>query len=458
MSDHEYEIKPGQKLLLDIQDLAHEGQGVGKIDGLVIFVEGALKGETVLAEIHKVAKKYAIAKTLSVVKRSPDRIEPECANALLCGGCMLQHLSYKGQLQFKTQKVKDSLQRIGHIDTKVLDTIGMTVPRQYRNKAQYPIGKQNGHSVMGFYEKGSHIIVPMTDCMIQHPSSAKAARIIKQWLDRFHISIYNEEKHEGLVRHLVTKISFATGEMMIVLVINGRNIPHSKELIGMLRNRLPEFKSLMLNVNTAKTNIIMGKQNINLFGSPYIHDYIGNVKFALSPQTFFQVNPVQVKVLYDKVLEFARLSRQETVIDTYCGIGTISLFISHKARKVFGIELVPQSVRDARHNAKINGIQNVEFLEGASEDVMPQLLEKGIKADVIIMDPPRRGCDQKFLNAVSKMNPERIIYVSCNPATLARDLRFLSDLGFKANTVQPVDMFPYTGHVECVVLMSRVEK
>lgn len=263
-----------------------------------------------MAEIHEVAKKYAIAKTKSVIRPTPDRVEPACKNSLHCGGCALQHLSYEGQLQYKTHRVKDILQRIGGIDTQVLETIGMKVPMHYRNKAQYLIGMQNGHSVIGFYKKRSHIIVPMTDCMIQHPNSAKAAHIIKQWLDRFHIPIYNEEKHEGLVRHLVTKISFATGEIMIVLVINGKNIPHSKELIGMLRDKLPKFKTLMLNMNTAKTNVIMGDRNIQLFGSPYIHDYIGNVIFALSPQTFFQVNPIQVKVLYDKVLEFAGLTGQ----------------------------------------------------------------------------------------------------------------------------------------------------
>ncbi|MDN5303079.1 MAG: rRNA (uracil1939-C5)-methyltransferase [Thermoanaerobacteraceae bacterium] len=448
-------IKMGQNIEIHIDGMAHEGQGVGRINGMAVFVEGALKGEKVKARVDKTARDYAIAHVESILVPSPERIAPPCPYAGRCGGCMLQHLSYRGQLEFKTQKVKDSLERIGHIQTVVHDTIGMSEPWRYRNKAQYPVGEDNGQAVLGFYEKRTHNIVPSGSCMIQHGVSDEAARVVREWVDRYHVSVYTEEKHAGLLRHVVTKVGIRTGEVMVILVVNGDEIPYEKELIELLRQRIQGFKSLILNKNDRKTNVIMGSKNTVIFGSPYIYDSIGDIKFSLSPLSFFQVNPVQVEILYNKALEYAGLTGKETVIDTYCGIGTITLFLARKARKVYGIEIVGQAVQDARHNAEINGINNVEFIEGAAEDVMPELVRKGNRADVVVMDPPRRGCDEKLLQAAIAMAPRTIVYVSCNPATLARDLRFLEDHGYETKEVQPVDMFPHTYHVECVVSIKR---
>lgn len=450
------EIKKGQSIEIDIEGMAHEGQGIGRIDGMAVFVEGALKGERVRARIDKTARNYAIAHLEKIQVPSQERITPACPHAERCGGCSLQHLSYKGQLEFKTQKVKDSLERIGRIKTIVHDTIGMPDPWRYRNKAQYPVGEERGQAVLGFYEKRTHSIVPSNSCMIQHGINDDVAATVKEWANRCRVPVYNEEKHTGLLRHVVTKVGMKTGEVMVILVVNGDEIPNKKELIELLQKNIKGFKSLILNKNDRRTNVILGSRNTLLFGSPYIYDYIGEIKFSLSPLSFFQVNPVQVEILYEKALEYAGLTGDETVIDTYCGIGTITLFLARRARKVYGIEIVDAAVKDARHNAEINGISNVEFIEGAAEEVMPELVRKGARADVIVMDPPRRGCDEKLLKAAVDMAPRNMVYVSCNPATLARDLRFLEDRGYQTKEVQPVDMFPHTHHVECVTLMSRV--
>jgi len=448
-------LEIGQKIEIEITGMAHEGQGVGRINGLAVFVEGALKGEKVLARIEKVSKNYAIARAERIILTSPERVEPPCPYAENCGGCSLQHLSYKGQLDFKTQKVRDNLERIGRISTKVLETIGMAVPEKYRNKAQYPVGIKDGRAVLGFYKKRSHEIVPIKACLIQQDLSWKVAECVAGWVERYRIPVYDEVRHQGLLRHVVTRIGSKTGEVMVILVINGDDLPHLKELIGTMEKEIEGLASVYLNVNKKKTNVILGEENVLVYGKPHIFDFIGDIKFTLSPNSFFQVNPIQVEVLYGKALEFAGLSGEETVIDAYCGIGTITLFLAQEARKVYGIEVVPDAVKDARKNAKLNGIENVEFIEGAAEEVMPQLLKKGVRADVIVMDPPRRGCDERLLEAAVAMNPSRIVYVSCNPATLARDLRFLEDRGYRTELVQPVDMFPFTHHVECVTWIQK---
>lgn len=451
-------LSVGQEIELDIDSMANEGQGVGRIYGLAVFVEGALKGERVKARVDKTSKNYAIGHVEKILLPSLDRIKPPCQYAGQCGGCTLQHLSYSGQLEFKTQRVKECLQRIGRINTTVHDTIGMQNPWRYRNKAQFPVGRARGRTVLGFYEKRTHNIVPSDSCLIQHSISDEVARVVREWADQYHIPIYDETRYTGLLRHVVTKIGFKTGEVMVILVVCGNEIPHTEELTEHLRRHIPGLKSLILNTNDRKTNVIMGSKNTVVFGSSYIHDYIGKIKFSLSPLSFFQVNPAQAEILYGKALEYAGVVGKETVIDAFCGIGTITLFLARKAKKVYGIEIVAQAVQDARHNAELNGINNVEFIEGAAEDVMPELVKKGTRADVIVLDPPRRGCDEKLLQAAVDMAPRTIIYVSCNPATLARDLRFLEDRGYETEEVQPVDMFPQTHHVECVTLMSRVEK
>lgn len=443
---------------VQIEKMAHEGQGIGKIDDLTVFVEGAVPKEKCQIEIVKVKKDYAIGQVIKILAPSPYRKVPQCINADKCGGCNLQHMTYEAQLLFKTSKVKDSLKRIGHIDAEVLDTIGMQQPWHYRNKSQYPVARQGSSTVMGFYKKRSHDIVDLENCLIQHPISDKVMQITKKWLSRYDISIYDELKHEGLIRHVMARIGYKSGEVMAALIANGKEIPHTDDLIKMLQSDIPGFKSLILNINTKKTNVIMGEKNITLYGSPYICDYIGDIKFRLSPPSFFQVNPIQAEVLYNKVLEYAGITQDEIVLDLYCGTGTITLFLAQKAKKAYGIELVSQAVADARLNAKINGINNAEFIEGAAETVLPKMAEEGIKPDIIVVDPPRRGCDEKTLKTITKISPKKIIYVSCNPATLARDLRYLEDKGYKTQKAQPVDMFPQTSHVECVTLMSKVEK
>ena len=449
------DIKIGKKYEVYIDNMAHEGQGVGRIEGVAVFVEGALTGEKVIAEIDKVSKNYVIGHVNQILEKSPDRIQPLCPYAEKCGGCSLQHLSYKGQLKYKKQKIKDNLERIGKIQTKVHETIGMENPQRYRNKAQFPVGIVEGKIVTGFYTPRSHDIIPIESCMIQHEISDNIARIIRNWIKEYGIHVYDEKTGKGLIRHVVTRVAFKTGEVMAVIVINGKNIPCKKQLIDTLKEDIKGLKSIVLNINTKRTNVIMGEKNITIYGSDNIIDYLNGIKFEISPLSFFQVNPIQTEVLYGKALEYADLNRNETVIDVYCGIGTISLFAAQKASFVYGIEIVEQAIQDAKRNADINGIKNVEFIAGEAERIMPELAGKGIKADVIIMDPPRKGCNISVLEAVVKMNPEKIVYVSCNPSTLARDLKYLENNGYKTIEVQPVDMFPYTYHIETVANLQR---
>lgn len=453
-----YEIKVGQTFEAVIEKMAHEGQGIAHLNGLTVFVEGAIFGEKVIAEVTKVTKSYAIAKVKRIINFSKYRREPFCPHALICGGCDLQHLSYEGQLIFKKSIVEDSLHRIGKVFPQINDTIGMKNPLNYRNKAQYPVGNKNNLPVLGFFKKRSHEIVPIDYCPIQSEQSNEALLAVKEWLERYNISIYDEIKHKGLVRHIVTRHGFKSGEVMVVIVINGEDVPHKTELIEILKKKVKGLSSVYLNVNAKKTNVILGEKNLLIYGNETIKEYIGNIRFSLSLLSFFQVNPVQVEVLYDKVVEFADLKGSETVLDVYCGIGTIALCLANKAKKVIGIEVVGDAVRDARENAKNNGIKNAEFIEGEAEKIMPELAKQGINPDVIVVDPPRKGCEKEVLSAISKMQPGKIIYVSCNPATLARDLCILKDMGYETKIVQPVDMFPHTHHVECVVLMSKVEK
>jgi len=448
------EIKVGQSYEVVIENMAHEGQGIARIEGFTVFVEGAIFGERVLARINKVTKSYAIAEVEKIIEASNYRQKPFCTYAENCGGCGLQHMSYEGQLVFKKMKVEDSLKRIGKVEAIVYNTIGMENPINYRNKAQYPIGMKNNKPVMGFFMKRTHEIVPIEYCPIQSKESNEALLAVREWVERYNISIYDEIHHKGLVRHLVTRHAIKTGEVMVVLVINGEDIPKKKELIELLKLKVNGLSSVYLNINTKKTNVIMGEKNILIFGNPTITEYIGDIKFSLSPLSFFQVNPVQVKVLYDKVLEFADLKGDETVLDVYCGIGTISLYLAKKAKKVIGIEVVRDAVRDARENAKMNGISNAEFMEGEAEKIMPELAEKGTKPEVVVVDPPRKGCEKEVLFAIAEMNPQKIIYVSCNPATLARDLGILKEKGYQTQFVQPVDMFPHTHHVECVAYLN----
>ena len=442
--------------ILEITGMTHEGQGVGRIEGFTVFTDGVLEGEQAEVRIIKRNKSYAIGKLLRVLRPSPDRKDPFCGVYNRCGGCSLQHLGYKAQLAFKAKLVKDSLKHIGKLENvTVHDTIGMQTPMNYRNKAQYPVAAIDGKAVSGFYAKRSHDVIESEECGIQDELSGNIRKLVMRFIAERNISVYDEASGKGLLRHIMTRVGFRTGEVMVVLVLNGSELPHRKELADRLAGEVPGLKSVFINVNKGNTNVILGLRNIKLYGSDTILDSIGGYKFHISPLSFFQVNPVQTEVLYEKALEYASLTGRETVFDLYCGAGTISLFLSGKAKKVYGVEVVEDAVRDARRNAELNGVTNAEFIAGEAEKVIPELYAKGVKADVVVVDPPRKGCDEVLLRTLADMQPQRIVYVSCNPATLARDLRYLDERGYRAMEAQPVDMFPWTGHVECVVLMAK---
>jgi len=452
-------VQKGKNYLIEIEDLGINGEGIGRISNFTVFVEGALPGEQAHIEIIKVNKRYGVGKLLSINRSSHDRVAPPCQYYNHCGGCQLQHLRYEAQLKYKEKLVRDNLQRIGRLeDVDVHPIIGMDNPWEYRNKAQFPVGLYRDSIAVGFYAKKSHDVVDIERCGIHRSFNEKVISIIKEYMKRFQVPVYQEKSHKGLIRHVLTKIGFITGEVMVVVVVNGRKLPHSDILTDMMRDGIPELRSLILNVNTRKSSVILGEENILLWGKESIRDYIGSLEFQISPLSFFQVNPIQTEKLYEKALEYAGLTGKELVLDAYCGIGTISLFLARKAAKVIGVELVNQAILDAERNAELNRIRNVDFIAGAVEQVVPQLLEQGIQPDVVVLDPPRKGCDETVLDTIIRSAPSRIVYVSCNPSTLARDLAFLKHHGYPTKEIQPVDMFPHTSHVECVTLMSRVEK
>lgn len=436
---------------MNITGLSHEGHGVGRVHGFALFVPGALPGEQVRVKVVKVKKQYGYGKLLEILAASPDRTEPACPVYGRCGGCQLQHLDYAAQLHWKRQQVIDALERIGGLSSvPVHPTIGMERPWQYRNKAQVPVGLQDGRVVTGFYAPRSHRIVPFQQCGIQHPVAEMVLRIVRQWAEQRRIAIYDEERHTGLLRHVVVRTGFAIGEVMVILVTNGERLPHVRELTERLRQAVPGLASVVQNIQPERTNVILGARSNVLWGRDVIYDELDGVRFAISARSFYQVNPVQTEVLYAKALEYADLSGRETVIDAYCGIGTISLFLARRAQRVYGVEVVPEAVEDARRNAALNGMDNVTFVAGEAETIIPQWAEEGMRADVIVVDPPRKGCDQRLLDAILTMAPRRLVYVSCNPATLARDLKYLAACGYAVQEAQPVDMFPQTVHVECV--------
>jgi 23S rRNA (uracil1939-C5)-methyltransferase len=452
-------VKKNETYCMKITDIGLQGQGIGRIDGFTVFVEGGLPGETIEVLIVKVQKHMAYGKVLRILEPSESRVEPPCSVASVCGGCQLQHLSYEKQLEWKQSLVQKNLERIGGIkDVEVLPTIGMKEPLRYRNKAQFPVGKKQEKLQIGFYANRSHRIVDTDVCLLQHPVNDEIVQIIRDFLTEYHIEPYQEETQKGLVRHILTRIGKATGEVMVCLVLNGKSLPHDKHLVERLK-KITGMTSIVLNENMENTNVILGEKIQVLWGKPYIRDYIGPIQFEISPLSFYQVNPEQTQVIYEKALEFADLKGEEVVLDIYCGIGTISLFLAQKAKEVIGVEVIPQAIEDARRNAEINGIKNARFFVGKAEQIIPMLYEQeNIKPDVIVVDPPRKGCDFSVLNTIIKMQPQKVVYVSCDSATLARDLSILEENGFCVKKVQPVDQFGMTTHVECVVLMSRVNK
>ena len=443
-------LSKNKEYVVDIVDIGQGGVGIGKYEGFTVFVEGGLIQDKVKVRINKSKKNYAVGDIVEIIEKSPFRVDRICSDDLKdCGGCQIQELDYNKQLELKTNEVKQVISRIGKLENvEIHETIGMQSPCRYRNKAQFPIQNINGSTAIGFYKKKSHDVIPTDMCVIQHDINDKIIKIIKTYIQAYNVSIYNETTHTGVLRHLVTKVGFTTNEVMVVLVANGTNLPHLNELASVLQENIPGFKTLVLNINKAKTKVIYGNGKIN--------DYIGDLVFEISPLSFFQVNPVQTEVLYNKALEYAELKENDTVFDIYCGIGSISLFLAQKATKVYGIEIVEDAIKDAKINAKLNNLNNVEFYVGKAEEVVPKMYSEGKTANVVVVDPPRKGCDEKVLDTIVSMKPDRVVYVSCNPSTLARDLAYLDERGYKCVEIQPVDMFPHTMHVETVAKLRRI--
>lgn len=461
-------MRKNETAVVKIEDIGVNGEGIGKVDGYTLFVKDAVIGDVVEVNVMKAKKNYGYAKLINVLEPSKDRVQAKCSVARQCGGCQIQELSYEKQLEFKEKKVRGNLERIGGFSSEFLDSVmeeicGMDNPFHYRNKAQFPFGTdKNGQIVTGFYAGRTHQIIPNMECALGCEENGKILKIIVDFMNKYHISAYDEKTGKGFVRHALIRFGFTTKEIMVCLVVNGDNFPHSEKLVDNLR-KIEGMTSITYSVNKENTNVIMGKSIHLLWGQTYITDYIGNVKYQISPLSFYQVNPKQTENLYQYALEYAGLTGEETVWDLYCGIGTISLFLAQKAKKVYGVEIVPQAIEDAKRNADINGIENAEFFVGKAEEILPEYYENYARehdgekayADVIVVDPPRKGCDETLLRTMTDMSPERIVYVSCDSATLARDLKYLCENGYELQKVRAVDMFPNTVHVETVVKLVR---
>ena len=451
------EFRKNDLVTLEIEDCGIDGEGIGKADGFTVFVKDAVIGDTVTAKIIKAKKNYGYGRLMEVLKPSPYRVEPKCEFARQCGGCQLQALSYDQQLVFKTNKVKGHLERIGGFtDIPMEPIIGMDELFHYRNKAQFPVGRnKEGKIVTGFYAGRTHNIIENRDCALGVAENKEVLDRVIAHMEKYGIEPYNEATGKGLVRHVLIRYGYFTKEVMVCLILNGNKLPKEVQLVKSLCE-IPGMTSITINVNKKRSNVILGEEIRLLWGQEYITDRIGDISYQISPLSFYQVNPMQTQKLYAKALEYADLHGEETVWDLYCGIGTISLFLAQKAKFVRGVEIVPAAIENAKENAKLNGLENTEFFVGKAEEVLPREYKKnGVYADVIVVDPPRKGCDETLLETMIEMNPERIVYVSCDSATLARDLKYLCERGYELRKVCPVDQFGMTVHVETVVLLSH---
>lgn len=450
-------FRPKDTIELTITGLGSSGEGVGKEQGFTFFIPGALPGERVQAQITLLKKNYGLGRLVKLLVPSQDRTTPLCPVYEACGGCQLQHLSYPAQLKYKRQTVMDDLERIGHFPHPVVqETLGAKDPWHYRNKMQLPVAQDKGPSlVMGCYAQGTHRVIDIKDCLIQQQTNNQIAQVVRQWMQTYHIPALEEDARRGIVRHVMGRVGVHTGEVMAVLITNTRQVPHLKELAQQLRDAIPKFSTLVQNINSRHTNVIMGTKNYTVYGPGCIHDQLGAFTFTISPLSFFQVNTKQAETLYETALRYAGLTGKEYVLDAYCGTGTITLFLAQKAKRALGIEIVAPAIQDAWQNARDNHVKNVDFICGDTAKALPRLLKSGSHPDVIVLDPPRAGCEKSVLDAIAKARPNRVVYVSCNPATLARDAAILRDKGFVMRNVQPVDMFPHTAHIETVVLMTR---
>lgn len=443
-------LQKNMRLEMTVEDFGAQGEGIARHEGMAVFIPRALPGEKILAQIVKVEKRHAFARVVQVLKASPNRVEPPCPHYVQCGGCACQHMDYASQLAFKQKQVEGVMRHIAGLDIEVKPTIGMEEPWHYRNKTALPVACGEEKPLIGYYAQRSHRVVEIDQCLIAKAESDIVHAVVRRWMEKYRISAYCEEAHKGLIRHVMTRVN-RQGESMVVLVINGEKLPHADELLKMLQSEMPKLRSLCISVNKARGNVILGRSYETLWGDERLPDTLCGHEFRLSPLSFFQVNPVQTEKLYGTALEFAALTGNELVADVYCGAGTISLMLARHAKEVVGIEIVPDAIRDAKENAKRNGVDNVQFRLGAAEDVLPKLVDDGMRPDVIVIDPPRKGCEESVLMAIAKAKPKRVVYVSCNPATQARDAKILCANGYRAAACQPVDMFCQTAGVECVM-------
>lgn len=456
-------IKVGEIIEVELDNLAYGGETVGRFNNFAIFVPGGIPGEKVQIRVEVVKKRYAKGKLLKIIDYSPYRVTANCAVDTECGGCQLEHIDYEEQLRLKQQLVTDAFQRIAGIkNAKILPTIA-SKRLLYRNKAQFPLGiKKNSQGqeeiITGFYAPGTHQIVPNQDCQIQHPLINRILKKTLRILNDKRVSTYDEVKHRGLLRHLLIRVGVCTNQAMLVFITNGKDFPEGQKVAQKVMEEIPELISVMQNINTQRTNVVLGKESRLILGEAKIIDYIGDLQFSISAQSFFQVNTLQTKVLYDQVLNYAQLSGQEIVLDAYCGIGTISLYLAKEAFAIHGIELNDQAIKDAKQNAALNELKNTFFYTGLVEKCLPLLCQDGVRFDVVVVDPPRKGCHADVLKAFGHTRPKRIVYVSCNPTTLARDVAILLEYGYELVEVQPVDMFPGTYHIETVSKLVRNDK
>ena len=448
-------IQKNQEYVVDIIDNGFEGEGIAKIDNFTIFIPGTIKGEKVRILIVKVLSSHGFGKIVEIIEKSQARQDVDCNTYKRCGGCNLRHVKYEETLKMKQNAVQSLVNKTLKNKLQVKETVGMENPLHYRNKAQYPIGiNKQGEPVIGVFANRTHEVIPIDNCLIQNKKSEEIAKFIVEFIKEKNISIYDEKTGKGLVRHIVTKVGIKTGEIMCVIVINGHKIPNENELVENLKTRYPEIKAIVKNINMKNTNVILGQENINLYGNGYIEDILGEYKFKISPLSFYQVNPVQAEKLYNLGVSMAEITKNDVVFDLYCGIGTISLFMSKFAKKVYGIEIVGEAVKMAKENAQNNNVSNTEFFAGDVEIVLDDLINnKGLKADVVMFDPPRKGLDKKSIDNILNIRPKKIVYISCNPATLIRDLADFEN-EYDIKTIIPVDMFPFTSHVECVAVLK----
>ena len=449
------DIKKNQEYIVEIIDNGFEGEGIAKIDDFTIFVPGALKGEKIKVLIVKVLSSYAFAKVIEIIEKSKFRVESDCNTYKRCGGCNLRHVDYEETLEIKRNSVQALVNNTLKNKIEVKQTVSMGNPYHYRNKLQFPIGvDKKGNAIVGVFANRTHDIIELNECMIQNEESTIISKYVVKLINKYNLSVYDEKLNKGLMRHVIIKTAFMTGEVMVILVINGNELPSSKEIVKELKQKFHNIASIIVNINKKNTNVILGQKNITIYGKEYITDKLGDYYFNISAMSFYQVNPVQAEAMYNYAIESAEISSKDIVFDLYCGIGTISIFMAKSAKEVYGVEIVEQAIDMAKENAKINNIENTHFIAGDTENVLTDLIEnQKIYPNIIMVDPPRRGLDNTTINNILKIKPKKIIYISCNPASLVRDLSRIEG-EYEINVMQPFDMFPFTSHVECVAVLS----